>query len=348
MPSHAVEALGESDAFVAFNEAVSRVAKVERPVLIVGERGTGKELAARRLHFLSNRWDGPLVALNCASLPESLIEDELFGHEAGAFTGAVGPRAGRFEAADRGTCFLDEIGNIPVETQEKILRVVEYGTFERLGSSEAIQVDVRIVAATNANLVELVTAGRFKADLLDRLSFEVLHVPPLRERHSDVVLLSNHFAVRMAHELGRRQLPEFAGRALTKLTSYEWPGNIRELKNVVERAVYRSDGPRIGPDAIDFDPFRQDTAGVEERAAVKAPDLGAATVAAEAAQSPLPAALMTRPLKEALRELERVRLRRALQQNRYNQRRSAAALGLSYDQFRGIYRKHRSSLDPAG
>jgi psp operon transcriptional activator len=253
--SDASEALGQSDAFLAFQEQLSRVAKVDRPVLLVGERGTGKELAATRIHYLSSRWQEPLVALNCSALAPTLIESELFGHEAGAFTGAVGSRAGRFEAANGGTLFLDEIGNIPIVTQEKILRVVEYGAFERVGGSRSVQVNVRIVGATNANLPELVAEGRFKEDLLDRLSFEVLFVPPLRERREDILLLANHFAARMAFELGRKEVPEFDDEAIEELENYPWPGNVRELKNVVERAVYRADTSVITE--IEFDPFRK-------------------------------------------------------------------------------------------
>ncbi|MBW2193339.1 MAG: sigma 54-interacting transcriptional regulator, partial [Deltaproteobacteria bacterium] len=190
------EALGQSEAFLMFQERLSLVAPINRPVLLLGERGTGKELAASRLHYLSDRWQGALVALNCAALSSSLIESELFGYEKGAFTGAQQRRTGRFEAADGGTLFLDEIGNIPIEVQEKILRVVEYSTFERVGSSETVEVDVRIIAATNADLVALTRQGRFKKDLLDRLSFEVLYLPPLRERKEDILLLANHFAAR--------------------------------------------------------------------------------------------------------------------------------------------------------
>ena len=162
------EALGQSEAFLAFQEQLSRVARVDRPVLIFGERGTGKELATARLHYLSARWQEPFVALNCSALAASLIEAELFGHEEGAFTGAVKRRTGRFEQASSGTLFLDEIGNIPLTTQEKILRVVEYGSFERVGSSTPIQVDVRIIGATNVNLADLADEGRFMRDLLDR------------------------------------------------------------------------------------------------------------------------------------------------------------------------------------
>ncbi|MDH4012173.1 MAG: sigma 54-interacting transcriptional regulator, partial [Desulfobacterales bacterium] len=190
------EALGQSEPFLEFQERLSRAAPINRPVLLIGERGTGKELAAARLHYLSNRWQAPMVALNCAALSPSLIESELFGYEKGAFTGALQRRFGRFESADRGTLFLDEIGSIPLEVQEKILRVVEYNVFERVGSSESIEVDVRIIAATNADLNDLARQNRFKRDLLDRLSFEVLFLPPLRERKEDIALLAGHFAGR--------------------------------------------------------------------------------------------------------------------------------------------------------
>ena len=203
------EALGQSESFLAFQEALSRAAKVDRPVLLVGERGTGKELAAARLHYLSPRWGEPLVALNCAALTPSLIESELFGHEAGAFTGAGQRRLGRFETAHQGTLFLDEIGNIPLTVQEKILRTVEYGSFERVGGSRPVEVDVRIVGATNADLPAMARAGRFKQDLLDRLSFEVLTLPPLRTRQGDALLLAEHFAQRMAAEMGWGGPPGF-------------------------------------------------------------------------------------------------------------------------------------------
>ena len=208
------EALGQSEAFLAFQEQISRVAPIDRPVLILGERGTGKELAASRLHYLSRRWQKPLVTLNCAALTPTLIGSELFGYEKGAFTGAGARQIGRFEQAADGTLFLDEIGNIPMEVQEKILRVVEYGSFERVGASKPVHVDVRIVAAANRDLSLMADQGRFKQDLLDRLSFEVIYVPPLRARKGDITLLAGHFAARMAFELGQDHIPEFSGQAL--------------------------------------------------------------------------------------------------------------------------------------
>ncbi len=332
------EALGQSEAFLAFQECLSRVAPVDRPVLIIGERGTGKELAAARLHFLSRRWQEPFVALNCAALSSTLIESELFGYEQGAFTGAMRRRSGRFEAANGGTLFLDEIGNIPVEAQEKILRVVEYGTFERVGSTERVQVNVRIIGATNADLPALANQGRFKHDLLDRLSFEVLYLPPLRERQEDIALLANQFAARMAHELGRSEIPEFTEGAIDALERYSWPGNIRELKNVVERAVYRSDSPRIHESDIIFNPF--DAVGRSACLSVggRPPAPGAAPRSNGRHDMDL------RPFNEAVAELEIGLLRRALEEARYNQKRAAELLDLSYHQFRGLYRKYQESL----
>ena len=318
------------------------MARVDRPVLIIGERGTGKELAASRIHYLSARWQEPFVALNCSSLAPSLIESELFGHEPGAFTGAAGRRAGRFEAADGGSLFLDEVGAIPLEAQEKILRVVEYGTFERVGSSDPTRVDVRIIGATNADLPVLAAQGRFKEDLLDRLSFEVLFLPPLRERREDILLLAAHFAARMAFELNRTQVPEFTETAVAKLDGYHWPGNIRELKNVVERATYRSDDDLICDEEVTFDPFRAPYG----HAAMPSAFEEEAPLGPSASQDPLDWArrLDEMPLREAVADLEVRFIRRALERAKYNQRKAATDLGLTYDQFRGLYRKHREHL----
>jgi psp operon transcriptional activator len=327
------EALGESKSFLAFREQLSKVAPIHRPVLLIGERGTGKELAASRVHFLSKRWQGPLVALNCSALNPSLIESELFGYEKGAFTGAEERRRGRFESADSGTLFLDEIGSIPMEVQEKILRVVEYGSFERVGSPERVDVDVRIVAATHADLEALVEQGRFKRDLLDRLSFEVLYLPPLRERREDIALLANHFAVRMAHELGREEVPRFSDDALRALESYRWPGNVRELKNVVERAVYRSDSSLITE--IVFNPFNREGAP-SEMLPVEAKQEGRHESESQKAPKPL--------LKQAVENLEVRLLQKALEDSRHNQRKAAAMLGLTYHQFRGMLRKYKGRM----
>jgi psp operon transcriptional activator len=337
-----LEALGESEAFLDFQERLSRVAQIERPVLIVGERGTGKELAVSRLHYLSRRWQGPLVALNCAALSPTVLESELFGHEAGAFTGASRRRLGRFEAADQGTLFLDEIGLIPVTIQEKILRVVEYRQFERVGGSHPVKVDVRIIGATNADLPALARAGKFKRDLLDRLSFEVLFLPPLRHRAEDAELLARHFAARMAMELGWREAPDFSPEAIAALESYDWPGNIRELKNVVERAVYASDGKVV--QTVNFDPF--DNPFGSDTLDETPPDRGAARENGRAAP---PAAFVPGrdSLEARVRELELAALIAALEAAKFHQGEAAKLLGLSYHQFRGLYRKHKESLEGA-
>ena len=247
--------IGQAGAFLDALERASLAAPLDRPVLVIGERGTGKELVAERLHRLSNRWDHPLVVMNCAALPETLIEAELFGHEQGAFTGATKARQGRFEEADGGTLFLDELGTLSMAAQERLLRAVEYGEVTRIGSSRPVHVDVRIVAATNEHLPDRVEDGRFRADLLDRLSFEVVTLPPLRARIGDIMVLADHFGRRMASELGRERWPGFGPAAEAALTGYRWPGNVRELRNVVERAVYRWAG--AGPvETIEIDPFQ--------------------------------------------------------------------------------------------
>jgi len=332
-PMATVDAIGQSEAFLEFQERLSRVARINRPVLIMGERGTGKELAATRLHFLSHRWQGPFVSLNCAALTPSLIEAELFGHEKGAFTGALQRRAGRFEAASGGTLFLDEIGTIPMEVQEKILRVVEYGSFERVGGSASIEVDVRIIGATNSDLVSLAEKGEFKRDLLDRLSFEVLFLPPLRQRKGDTLLLANHFAHRMAYELGWEETPVFSPEAVGELERYAWDGNIRELKNVVERAVYRSEAAVITD--IVLDPFQSPYAPKISPAATETP--------AETTKSAI-SDFIDQPLKSALKSLELHMLRNALKTTNYNQKKAAGILGLTYDQFRGLRRKYSEEI----
>ena len=333
------EAIGQSEAFISFQEQLSRIAPVDRPVMIIGERGTGKELAASRIHFLSKRWEKPLVTLNCAALTPTLIGSELFGYEKGAFTGAGTRTAGRFEQAAGGTLFLDEIGTIPMEVQEKILRVVEYGTFERVGSARPVQVDVRIVAATNADLPAMARNGTFKRDLLDRLSFEVIHVPPLRCRKEDILVLARHFAGRMAFELGRKPMPVLTKTAEKALMAHPWPGNVRELKNVVERAVYKNDTHRI--DEICFDPFENPFDHPDKDTQAKEPvrDLTERAGIPETGQDRGLGHLMTLPMKTAVQALERLRVKDALKKNRFHQKKAAAHLGLTYDQFRGIKKR---------
>ena len=332
-PAVVTEALGQSEAFLEFQERLSRVAPVNRPVMLIGERGTGKELAAARLHYLSNRWQAPMVALNCSALSPSLIESELFGFEKGAFTGALQRRIGRFESADRGSLFLDEIGSIPLEVQEKILRVVEYNVFERVGSSESVEVDVRIIAATNADLSDLARKNLFKQDLLDRLSFEVLFLPPLRERKEDIALLAGHFAGRMALELGWIETPIFSQEALRTLENHAWPGNIRELKNVVERAVYRSDSAIISD--VELRPFDSPFEQLLPSTRPASPR--------DKMETPGSKALPRLPLKAAVWELKRTMLETALHKAKYNQKNAARLLGLSYHQFRGLYRQYKTT-----
>lgn len=328
--------IGESEVFLDFLHRIAEAATVDRSVLVIGERGSGKELAASRLHYLSKRWQKPLVTLNCAALTPSLIESELFGYEQGAFTGANKTRKGRFEEAQGGTLFLDEIGNIPMQVQEKILRVVEYGTYERVGSSVTHEADVRIIGATNANLKELCEQGKFKEDLLDRLSFEVIFVPPLRERGEDILILANYFATRMSIECGLTESPLFSEDVQAKLLSYSWPGNVRELKNVIERAVYRSKGALISSIQIDpfINPFDQKETGIEKLQLEEKPQ----TIASFYDSIPI------NQLNSTKEAIEKNLLERALQKTNGNQKEAAVLMELSYDQFRGLYRKHKSSL----
>jgi psp operon transcriptional activator len=304
---------------------VSRIAPLSRPVLLVGERATGKELIAARLHYLSPRWNQPFLKLNCGGLTDSLLETELFGHEAGAFTGAQRRRLGRFELAHRGTLFLDEIANAPMTVQETILRVVEYGSFERVGGSETVEVDVRLVAATNEDLPSLAAEGRFRADLLDRLAFDVVTLPPLRERLEDIEILADHIALQMAQELRREVFPGFTPRALAALQGHPWPGNVRELKNVVERAVYRTD-PGHKVEDIVLDPF----------ASPWRPLTAAPSVSGLSVGSPL----QPYDFVSHISGIEQDLLRQALVANAHHQKRTAAFLGMTYHQLRNQLLKH--------
>ncbi|TDQ82454.1 psp operon transcriptional activator [Dongia mobilis] len=316
--------LGEDPAFLALLDQVSALAPLDRPALVIGERGTGKELIAARLHFLSARWDRPFVKVNCAALAPDLLESELFGHEAGAFTGATRRHIGRFERAHGGTLFLDEIANASLRVQEQILRVVEYGEFERVGGGETRAVDVRLIGATNVDLPAAVAAGSFRADLLDRLAFDVLTLPPLRARPRDIPLLAQHFAQGMAHALDRGDLPIFGAQAMAALLAYSWPGNVRELRNVVERAVYRATGD--GPiERIDFDPF----------ASPYRPLPSDAGQAAAPATPSLPF-----DFRAEIAATEKAWLLAALTAQGWHQGRTAQALGLGYDQLRHLLKKH--------
>ncbi len=328
--------IGQSGAFLDAVERASRAAPLSRPVLVIGERGTGKELIAERLHRLSSRWDEPLVTMNCAALPESLIEAELFGHEAGAFTGATRARAGRFEEADKGTLFLDELATLSMGAQERLLRAVEYGEVTRIGASRPLRVDVRIVAATNEDLPRLADQGRFRADLLDRLSFEVITLPPLRVREGDVGVLAEYFGRRMAAELRWDGWPGFAGHVQSQLEDYAWPGNVRELRNVIERAVYRWGSWDEPVGHVQFDPFDSPWKPAEPATRKPAESEGAAPGTAATA----PAFDQIDDLRSAVDAHERAILEHALGRHRWNQRQTAKALGLSYDQLRHAIRKH--------
>jgi psp operon transcriptional activator len=338
--------VGQSSSFLDAVERASRAAPLDRPVLVIGERGTGKELIAERLHHLSSRWDGPLVTMNCAALPETLIEAELFGHEAGAFTGAAKARVGRFEEADGGTLFLDELATLSQAAQERLLRVVEYGEVTRIGASRPMRVDVRIVAATNEDLPRMAERHKFRADLLDRLSFEVVTLPPLRHRSSDIPILADHFARRMALELEWDGWPGFSSRAQDRLLSYSWPGNVRELRNVVERAVYRWENPAEPIDTIQFDPFESPW---RPQGGANAPLPEPALPAHAPAAAPNALAAAPAPydpescadFRLAVAEYEKAILAAALERCRWNQRAAAAALSLSYDQLRHALKRHQ-------
>jgi psp operon transcriptional activator len=331
-----VQFIGQSGAFLDAVERTSRAAPMRRPVLVIGERGTGKELVAERLHRLSPRWGEPLVTLNCAALPETLIEAELFGHEAGAFTGATRSRAGRFEEADRGTLFLDELANLSMGAQERLLRAVEYGEVTRIGSSRPIRVDVRIVAATNEDLPHLADQGRFRADLLDRLSFEVITLPPLRVREGDIAVLAEYFGRRMATELGWELWPGYSEVAMRALEGHSWPGNVRELRNVIERAVYRWDDWDEPIGHIVFDPFESPW---KPSSGPRPANENRPSEATRAMPQP-PAHDSVTDLRAAVDAHERAILEHALGRHRYNQRQTAKALGLSYDQLRHCLKKH--------
>ncbi|UYM55721.1 phage shock protein operon transcriptional activator [Leclercia adecarboxylata] len=315
--------LGEANSFLEVLEQVSRLAPLNKPVLIIGERGTGKELIANRLHYLSGRWDGPFISLNCAALNENLLDTELFGHEAGAFTGAQRRHPGRFERADGGTLFLDELATAPMLVQEKLLRVIEYGELERVGGSQPLQVNVRLVCATNANLPEMVEQEKFRADLLDRLAFDVVNLPPLRERRSDIMLLAEQFAIQMCRELGLPLFPGFSQHARETLLDYRWPGNIRELKNVVERSVYRHGSSETELDEIVIDPFQRP--------------------AQPSVSKPLTTGIPTLPLDLRLFQLEQEKrlLEQSLREAQFNQKRAAELLGLTYHQLRALLKKHQ-------
>jgi two-component system NtrC family response regulator len=319
--------VGDSAPMRAVMAKIERVAPVPRPVLVLGPRGTGKELVARAIHYLSPRASEPFVTINCAAVAESLLESELFGHEEGAFTGATKQKEGKFELADGGTLFLDEIGNMSMEFQAKILRVLEYQRFERVAGAASIQVDVRVIAATNADLRAQMERGAFRRDLYDRLAFEVIHLPPLRERMDDVPGLAAYFLSCFREDVAGVTVSEISADALDRLTAYDFPGNVRELKNVVERAVYMATGPTLGAADIEaaLPPDRSEPAELE----------GLPGFHDDASL----------PLGERVDAFERALCKDALERARYNQKEAAALLGLTYDQFRQRYRKYGLSKE---
>jgi psp operon transcriptional activator len=315
--------IGEAPAFLEMLEHVSRAAPLSKPVLVVGERGTGKELIASRLHFLSARWEQRVVKVNCAALTESILESELFGHEAGAFTGAAKTHIGHFERADGGTLILDELATISLRMQEKILRTIEYGEIQRVGGNETLKVDVRIVGSTNSDLQSLAAEGRFRKDLLDRLAFDVITVPPLRERVDDILPLANAFAINMASELKWSYFAGFSPRASSALLRNQWPGNVRELKNTIERSVYRSPDPEQPIAELALDPF-------DSPFKLASPP-GGKTRTRERRRAPL----LPTDLRQRLVDVESDLIEAALEKSRYNQRLAADLLNLSYHQLRG-------------
>jgi Nif-specific regulatory protein len=301
--------IGNSPALRQVTELVERVAGTHATVLLLGETGTGKELTARAIHTRSPRQRKPFIAINCAALPETLLESELFGHEAGAFTGAATQRLGRFELADSGTLFLDEIGDISLSTQIKLLRVLQEREFVRVGGVKTIACDVRIIAATNRDLKRAMTHGTFRDDLYYRLNVFPIHLPPLRERVEDIPLLVEHCVASAAQELGWPK-PEVSAEARALLSAYSWPGNVRELRNVLERAVLLCDGGTITPEHLP-----KELTGVVERV-----PLGDGT--------------------SSLEGYEKAMIVKALQEHNWNQSRAASALGISRDNLRYRLRKY--------
>ena len=294
-------------------QQLHRAAATDATVLLEGESGTGKELFARGLHALSPRADGPFVAINCAAIPDTLLETELFGHEKGAFTGAVARKAGRFELAHRGTLFLDEIGDLPLALQAKILRALEEKRFERVGGTQSLHVDVRVVAATNRNLKQRVAERQFREDLFFRLSVFPIQIPPLRERSQDVIILARHFVDRFCRDLNKKPLV-LSTVALDELNSYSWPGNVRELQNCIERAVILCDGDTIQPRHLNLS-FRQPTTATPTTTPWEEIDLSGT---------------MTEVLRRVTSEVERRKLDRALSEAAGNKQRAAEALQISY------------------
>jgi DNA-binding NtrC family response regulator len=316
--------IGENASLRKVYASLQRAATTDTTVLIEGESGTGKELFARSLHALSGRADAPFVAINCAAIPENLLETELFGYEKGAFTGAVARKPGKFEVAHRGTLFLDEIGDLPLTLQAKILRALEEKRFERVGGTAPLQVDVRLVAATNRGLKAAVAAKRFREDLYFRLSVFPIVVPPLRERAGDVPLLARHFVERFCRDLNKKPLV-LSPEALDQLQTYYWPGNVRELQNCIERAVILSETDTILPRHLNLSFI--------------------ATPMVEEPPSPWEQIDLSGTLMEAsrrvLREAERHKIEQVLREADNNKGRAAELLGITYKMFLAKMKEHR-------
>jgi two-component system nitrogen regulation response regulator NtrX len=297
--------VGDSEAMGKLRAEIAAAGPTNASVLISGENGSGKEIVAREIHRHSRRANKPFVAVNCAAIPEELIESELFGHERGAFTGAVGKRRGRFEVADGGTLFLDEVGDMSPRTQAKILRVLEERAFERVGGGEKVRADVRILAASNRNLAREVAAGRFREDLYFRLNVFPVFVPALRDRKDDIPAIAGHFVEEICGEQGK-ETKKFAGEAMQRMLSHSWPGNVRELRNVVERLVILTMGQ-----------------GIEEETVRR---VLAADIPAE--EPPLAQALEEENFREATLAFEKAYLEKKLRENDFNVSRTAEKLGL--------------------
>ena len=317
--------VGEDPALRQVSVALQRAAGSEATVLLQGESGTGKELFARALHALSGRADGPFVAINCAAIPDTLLESELFGHEKGAFTGAVARKPGRFELAHHGTLFLDEIGDLPLALQAKILRALEERCFERVGGTQSLHIDVRIVAATNKNLKTAVSSQEFREDLFFRLSVFPITIPPLRERRGDIMMLAHYFVDHFCKEMKKAQAT-FSPKALEALQAYRWPGNVRELQNCIERAVILADGDTIHPANLSLP-----TSAV--------PDAPVAEPISPWDQIDLSGTL-AEASRRVLAEVERRKMQQALADTSGNKVRASEILQMSYKMFLARMREY--------
>ncbi len=333
------------DNIIGGNEGVQRayvmaaqVAKTSATVLILGETGTGKEYLARTIHYQSDRADGPFIKVNCAALPENLLETELFGHEKGAFTNAIARHIGRFEAAHRGTIFLDEIGEVTPAVQTKLLRVLQEKQFERVGGSETLTVDVRVVAATNRDLEQAIKDKEFREDLYYRLNVITLHLPPIRERGDDVQVFANHFLKVYADETGKR-VRAFSDEAIADLRAHAWPGNIRELENAIERAVILCNGETIRPEhlmlRLQAKPIGQPISSAPEH-----PEPLAHPEPVEG-RSDSTGGSDTYPITASLSDVEKVHIERVLQDKNWNQSAAAQVLGIDRKTLRNKIREFK-------